>query len=48
MAHEPEIRPAQPRVDETAGDVETLIDLGVMEPQPEPGPRPAPAPPQPT
>lgn len=47
MPHEPDVRPARPQSDDTAGDVETLIDLGVMEPQPVPGPRPAPTPPQP-
>lgn len=34
----PTQRPIQRRIDETAGDVETLIDLGAVEPPPEPSP----------
>ncbi|WP_178880234.1 hypothetical protein [Streptomyces acidiscabies] len=35
----PPVRPAQPRVDEHAADVDTLVDLGIIpEAPPEPQP----------
>ncbi|MEU8525239.1 hypothetical protein AB0C77_06495 [Streptomyces sp. NPDC048629] len=38
MTELPTERPARPRVDETAADLGTLVDMGVVEPQPEPPP----------
>lgn len=37
-------QPAVPIVDETAADMGTLVDMGVVEPQPEPSPEPPPPP----
>ncbi|MCX5202504.1 hypothetical protein OG897_13730 [Streptomyces sp. NBC_00237] len=34
-------RPARPRVDETAGDLGSLVRLGLADPPPEPAPPPA-------
>lgn len=41
---QPAPQPATPRVDETAADMGTLVDMGVVEPQPEPSPEPPPPP----
>jgi len=41
----PTDRPVVRRMDETGADAETLVDMGVLEPQPEPPP-PEPPPPE--
>ncbi|MER5461687.1 hypothetical protein ABT010_13555 [Streptomyces sp. NPDC002668] len=38
----PAQRPAVRRVDEAAADMETLVDMGVVEEQPQPPPDPLP------
>ena len=38
MSELPAERPVQRRVDESAADMSTLIDMGVVEEQPEPPP----------
>lgn len=40
-------RPARPRVDDTAGDLGSLVHLGMVDPPPEPAPPPAPELPDP-
>lgn len=43
MTHEPPpIRPAEPRQDPAAADLDTLVDMGLAEPPPEPQPLQAP------
>ncbi|MEV7466097.1 hypothetical protein AB0O20_06230 [Streptomyces kronopolitis] len=44
MPEQPAPVPIQPRVDESAGDLDTLVDLGLAEPPPEPSPEPPPPP----
>ena len=41
---QPAPQPAVPIVDETAADMGTLVDMGVVEPHPEPSPEPPPPP----
>ncbi|WP_338676396.1 hypothetical protein V1460_28035 [Streptomyces sp. SCSIO 30461] len=38
MSELPAERPVTPRVDESAADLQTLVDMGVIEGQPEPPP----------
>lgn len=40
MTEPPSARRVQPIVDLMGADTETLVELGVLEPQPEPEPRP--------
>ncbi|MFD3532027.1 hypothetical protein [Streptomyces sp. NPDC058664] len=40
MTDPPPDRPMRPVVDLTAADADTLVEMGVLEPQPEPEPRP--------
>ncbi|MFK8844662.1 hypothetical protein [Streptomyces sp. Ac-502] len=47
MPDQPAPRPAEPRVDETAGDIASLVRLGVVDPPPAPSPPEQPRPPQP-
>ncbi|NWF25221.1 hypothetical protein HW130_02910 [Streptomyces sp. PKU-EA00015] len=46
MSELPTERPAVRQMDQTGADAETLVDMGVLEPQPEPAPpEPIPEPP---
>lgn len=47
MPDQPVPQPAEPRVDETAGDIGALVELGVVDPPPVPSPPEQPRPPQP-
>lgn len=40
MPDQPAPTPIQPRVDESAGDLDTLVDMGLADPPPEPSPEP--------
>jgi len=40
MTELPDAQPVQPIVDLAAADAETLVAMGVLEPQPEPEPQP--------
>ncbi|WPO74044.1 hypothetical protein [Streptomyces sp. KN37] len=40
----PEARPVRRRVDESAGDIASLVSLGLADPQPTPAPPPEPTP----
>ncbi|MFH8751140.1 hypothetical protein ACH4GK_31630 [Streptomyces rimosus] len=44
MPDQPAPQPAEPRVDETAGDLGSLVRLGLVEPPPVPSPEPPPPP----
>ncbi|MEE1813608.1 hypothetical protein PUR59_00945 [Streptomyces sp. SP18ES09] len=47
MTEPPDAQPVEPLVDMAAADAETLVEMGVLEPQPEPEPADPPGDPAP-